>query len=821
MRHSESTIDLNQPITCPPTHPEPQLELVHIRLSHIPSPGRGGLCSLASSTGTHYQDLASLALNWGANITYSRFRINYTYQLVECFLQVSLLGEYTLRLMVLSAKALRAFASATRRALQAAETPRRGGLLSGASVRRQAVSYQQTRPLATQTSPQQTETSPIEVSASHILPGEYAGSRDAPAHGVLAHGSGYASRKSKPLPTTCPGCGALSQEVDSEEAGYYTRSRKAVRHYLKHIGTSLYQDKNQGVATPVPTTHDENVVSTEDDGTMEGGLSADVELSPSQSSLASVPVCDRCHDLIYNSRGKSIAHPSVEALADSIAESPFSRNHVYHVLDAADFPMSLIPSIYSTFDLAKPRSQNRRSQHSFSRKPTISFIITRSDLLGPTKEMVDTMMPYFQSVLRSALGKFAKDMRLGNVHLVSAKRGWWTTDIKEAIWTRGGGNWMLGKVNVGKSNLFEVLFPKGSGDRAPVYTELAQAQGQDPANAQPTPDFKDNYLPEDSLLPPAQPETPFPALPVVSSMPGTTASPIRLPFGNHRGELIDLPGLERGNLEEFVAPDHKLDLVMSHRPNVEQSNVRPGQSLLLGGGLVRITPSLDPNDPSMTMQAYAFVPIDVHVTSTEKAIATQFQQRESGVKSILADGAGHYISSAGTFSLTSDVTKARAGSLVRAGVDVSKMPFRVFSTDILVEGVGWIELVCQVRKRRQTAHTEPHPSCEDAASPTSSAIRPAVISDLGNTFNPFSSPSSVQTSFPGQMDDASFSFPQVEIFTPHGKHVSQRKPLGAWLLWDSGRKRRQRAAAAARPRRPMKGAKKLEKMARRAAEAAA
>ena len=32
-----------------------------------------------------------------------------------------------------------------------------------------------------------------------------------------------------------------------------------------------------------------------------------------------------------------------------------------------------------------------------------------------------------------------------------------------------------------------------------------------------------------SLLPPAQPETAYPQMPLVSSLPGTTASPIRVP----------------------------------------------------------------------------------------------------------------------------------------------------------------------------------------------------------------------------------------------------------------------------------------------------
>lgn len=531
---------------------------------------------------------------------------------------------------------------------------------------------------------------------------------------------------------------------------------------------------------------------------------------PTETKSPPRPVCDRCHDLIYNARGVSIVHPSIESIADSIAESPFRHNHVYHVIDAADFPLSLIPSIYSQLSLAKPRTQNRRSKHKFSSRPTVSFIVTRSDLLGPTKEVVDSLMPYFQSVLRTALGRSAEDIRLGNVHLVSAKRGWWTRDIKESIWKRGGGSWMVGKVNVGKSNLFEVLFPKGSGDGAPSYAELEQEAQAPPSvfgagafSAQSSDHLE--LLSETSLLPPPQPESPYPVLPLISSLPGTTASPIRLPFGNSKGELVDLPGLARGNLDAYVAPDHKLDLVMTSRPTVTQHNIKLGQSLLLGGGLVRITPAFNEAERDTTVLAYPFVPIPAHVTATEKAIGTQQQQRESGIKTILTDGAGESMASAGTFQLTTDVTRARAGSLLRAGVKMEKLPFRVFATDILIEGVGWVELVCQVRKRRRRAPEEPilpQQEYNDALSqldePSITPYRPARKSR-------------------GPAEDDDFARPVVEVFTPKGKHVGQRRCMGAWLLWHEGRMTRQkrRAVNAARPRKSMKGAKKREKMRQR------
>ena len=48
------------------------------------------------------------------------------------------------------------------------------------------------------------------------------------------------------------------------------------------------------------------------------------------------PVCDRCHNLVHHSVGTPIAHPTAAAIQQTIAESPHRRNHIYHVVDAAD-----------------------------------------------------------------------------------------------------------------------------------------------------------------------------------------------------------------------------------------------------------------------------------------------------------------------------------------------------------------------------------------------------------------------------------------------------------------------------------------------------
>lgn len=543
--------------------------------------------------------------------------------------------------------------------------------------------------------------------------------------------------------------------------------------------------------------------------------------------------------------------------------------------------MSLVQGLHKLLHLTPQRSLNRRSQTGkfyHGRKTEVSFIITRSDLLAPTKEQADKLMPYLRSVLRDSLGRAAQDARLGNVRCVSAKRQWWTKELKEEIWHRGGGGWMVGKVNVGKSQLFQEVFPKGRmGDwgkhttistalglkKAALTNPAAQVERREPVRgyhepalgesalnptenvesatqkAEPetineelataevlegssapdktqeseidtlaqeaalTEQFRSSSAPNEaqtsesqslesqdlpvlirpdesdpfteplntsSLLPPLPTETDYPAMPLVSPLPGTTASPIRVPFGNGKGELIDLPGLSRGDLELHVLPEYRSSLVMRSRVSPRQRVIKPGQSLLLGG-LIRITHS----NPNVHILAYNFTPITEHQTATEKAIGIQSGTREANVLNIALEETKSKIQSAGKFYLKWDVTKARAGPMTRsdaAGVKVERLPFRVLGLDILIEGVGWIELAAQVRKpygyRKDEVDWEFETKEEQEIDPT---------------------------------------WPEIEVFSPEGRFVGQRRPMNAWLMVGE----KPGKAMKARPRKAMKGAKKTEK----------
>jgi hypothetical protein len=479
--------------------------------------------------------------------------------------------------------------------------------------------------------------------------------------------------------------------------------------------------------------------------------------------------------------------------------------------------MSLVPGLHKLLHLTPLRSRNRRSKTGrfyHGRKTEVSFVITRSDLLAPQKTQVDSMMPYLRAVLRDALGRTAKDVRLGNIRCVSAKQGWWAKELKEEIWKRGGGGWMVGKVNVGKSQLFHDIFPKGrrtkdkvlsrklvpsiASDARDEIKEYAPDSGAVVAESQ-TPkdetveevpalsgellDIREEYdsteadsLDTSSLLPPVPPEEDYPAMPLVSSLPGTTASPIRLSFGNGKGELIDLPGLSRGDLELHVQPEHRSELVMRSRIRPEQKVIKAGQSLLLGG-FIRITPTT----PDLIILAYAFTPIQAHLTATEKAINTQMHNGSPNVVNISLPETAVKIKSAGTFHLKWDVTKERSGPITRpeaAGISPERLPYKVLATDILIEGCGWVELVAQIRKRS------------------------GEIDSPGNKADDWEA--EAETSH--QVIDP--SWPAVEVFTPNGKFVSSRRPMNAWLNFAQ---KPGGSQTKGRPRRAMKGVKKVEK----------
>ncbi|TQN73767.1 Genetic interactor of prohibitins 3 [Colletotrichum shisoi] len=631
----------------------------------------------------------------------------------------------------------------------------------------------------------------------------------------------------KKLPLQCSGCGALTQTTDVGQAGYYDLSRRAVKEFLapangKDAEKELKED-DKVVEEALQNLSEEQLAQLGlDPRTLRYGEELETDRSVSRPATKRAPLCDRCHKLVHHHSGKPIYHPTVDSLRETIEESPFKTNHIYHIIDAADFPMSFMPRLHQILDanLKHRNRRNRAGRYFKDRKFDMSFIITRSDLLAPKKEQVDALMPYLREVLRKSLGKFGRLVTLGNVKCVSAQRGWWTKSLKEQIYERGGAGWMVGKVNVGKSQLFDSVFPKGTTANIPSkhsveVSMFAREEDTDGTTYSAGDVFESeaDRLDLDALLPPARNETNFPEMPTVSSLPGTTASPIRIPFGNGKGELIDLPGVARSDLENYVKPEHRQDLVMHHRIKPEQRSLKPGQSLLLGG-LIRITPTT----PDLVFLAYNFTPIPEHATATEKAIEFQEQTRESHrVQNLAVPGIADKIKLAGTFQLRYDVTKERAGPLTRkqvGGMKVENLPWRVLAIDLLIEGCGWVEIVAQVRTKNLFAGCAPFTGRETAPEPEP---EPEPIDPFAKLEKAAESQSvaKVEEKKPAAKPDEPH-WPVIEVWSPEGRFVGSRMPMNAWLINKSPKKINK-----TRPRKSMKGAKKAAKAAKRGAEAAA
>ncbi|CAK7203217.1 Mitochondrial ribosome small subunit bioproteinsis protein [Sporothrix eucalyptigena] len=518
----------------------------------------------------------------------------------------------------------------------------------------------------------------------------------------------------------------------------------------------------------------------------------------------------------------------IESIRETIAESPYKYNHVYHILDAADFPMSLLPHINSLLDTMPLRSRNRRSRHSkfySGRLIELSFIITRSDLFAPRREQVDRLMPWIRETLRDALGRAGRDIRLGNIRCVSARRNWWTTELKEEIWKRGGANWLVGKANVGKSYLVHHVFPKGRMESADKRKGLRVLRKPStgtytsyPDHAQDGEAYDEAFdkertagLDVNALLPPRPDETNYPQMPVVSGLPGTTASPIRIPFGSGKGELIDLPGLERTALVDYIEESHKGSLVMKTRIQPEQVVLKGTHQSLLLGGFIRITP----RTPNIVFLTYNFTPLHEHRTMTEKAVAIQEQTSELRVENIAMKGTGEKIALAGSFQLNHDVTKIRAGPITRkdaANISVDRLPYRVVALDLLIEGCGWVEIVAQVRTRDLFGGERLRNTKLKAEKQTTDSSGLLQTLDLSDPEEPEQDDSG---NLQSQSGDGDIQWPVIDVYSPGGQFIGSRRPLNAWLLAQP-KASLKRKSMRARPKRSLKGAKKKEKALRRA-----
>lgn len=117
------------------------------------------------------------------------------------------------------------------------------------------------------------------------------------------------------------------------------------------------------------------------------------------------------------------------------------------------------------------------------------------------------------------------------------------------------------------------------------------------------------------------------------------------------------------------------------------------------------------------------------------------------------------IESAGVFKLNEDVTARRNPMLEETSPEaLAALPYKIYATDIVIDGVGFVELTCQVRRDRKTGE---------------------------------------------------FPIPEVEVFSPEGKGIMQRQCLNLYMHLE--KTARGHAGVKKIQRKAMKGEKKRVK----------
>lgn len=149
--------------------------------------------------------------------------------------------------------------------------------------------------------------------------------------------------------------------------------------------------------------------------------------------------CIRCRDANYQSSYQGFKNREdypVESIDAILSQIPPNGNLVF-IINAQDFPMSFNKEIF------KYRNSNQ-----------IKFIITKNDLLFPTKQLLDR---YGLIFYRDYLYRSYK-IPLENIHVMSGLNDW---NIKQLTNFLPNESYLIGHVNSGKSTIIQsLLFAK-------------------------------------------------------------------------------------------------------------------------------------------------------------------------------------------------------------------------------------------------------------------------------------------------------------------------------------------------------------------------
>lgn len=388
-------------------------------------------------------------------------------------------------------------------------------------------------------------------------------------------------------PSYCPGCGAPSQQVDATLPGYYSSKQSKRQRFgtdnLK-IKTKHKQHEDEIWSAALARIQSEQIAGSSD------LAEAAEHLDALKAAAATTPVCVRCHTMVHHHSAPPLpSYPTLDTLTSLLVSSRHKTNHVYHLVDAGDLPMSLVPQLRGHLYTSLPRE--------ITRGLTISYVVTRADLLMPTEAQVRSLATWIKKVLKDALpagekveGRNAEE----GVHIVSARRGWGVGRIKLETRHREGGVWVVGAVNVGKSMLVREVWPEAGEGRAGSVEDAeefdilpAALEGVEAVEEEEVKGGGDGK--EDGQRKKQGRGMLIQVSPTVSDLPGTTAAPIRVRFKTAGGvgkkifgELIDLPGFERwigfgdNGLLPFVREEKRKEFGIEKLVVPEQYIIKPG-----------------------------------------------------------------------------------------------------------------------------------------------------------------------------------------------------------------------------------------------------
>ena len=387
-------------------------------------------------------------------------------------------------------------------------------------------------------------------------------------------------RSQRSPPPLCPGCGAPSQQTDPSLPGHYgTKPRRGIAAKSKpraDEADKLWEEALKRVEGDAALLR-----QLLPEGRREDGWRAD---RLGEGHLA--PICDRCHFMKHHHDAPSLpAYSTFKALCALLLSSRHRHNHIYHLVDAVDFPLSLRPGLL--------RYLHRMLPKSLTRNLTISYVITRCDILMPREDQISSYMTYFKSALKRLIPKEQKlETPFTKVYAISSRTGWEIGALKKEISKRRGGVWFLGAVNVGKSTLLRDIWPTDGVLRPTTLEDAAEF------DILPAEELADPAAPCSSEAQQQQPDSEVEVIrpgaarahvpPTVSDIPGTTAAPIRVSYQSvgrgprFRGEVVDLPGLERWvgfketGLMKYVRPNRQRSLAIKDRVRPLEFVIKPG-----------------------------------------------------------------------------------------------------------------------------------------------------------------------------------------------------------------------------------------------------